>query len=81
LNRVEEKIEEGKTRCDPVKNPVATRWLLLFFLLKRRHFDLKNIKIDLDDPIKTRNRGLGPDWPPSWYENYAVDEVDKWNWY
>ena len=25
LNRVEEKIEEGKTRCDPVKNPVATR--------------------------------------------------------
>jgi hypothetical protein len=25
LDRVEEKIEEGKTRCDPVKNPVATR--------------------------------------------------------
>jgi hypothetical protein len=55
---VEEKIEEEKTKwVDLVKNPVATHWLL-FFLLKRRRFDLK--KIDPDDPIKTRDLSLGP---------------------
>jgi hypothetical protein len=40
--RIEEKIEKGKTRCDPAtqQDPVATRWLL-FFLLKQYRFDLK----------------------------------------
>jgi len=74
--RVEEKIEEGKIRCDSVdpvtrqdliKNPVATRWLL-FFLLKRHHFDLKKKNIDLSDPVKTRD--LEP-------ETRALDRVWK----
>jgi hypothetical protein len=29
--QVKEKIEERKTRQDPVKSPVATHWLLFFF--------------------------------------------------
>jgi len=43
--RVEEKIKEGKTRCDPVDPTRPTQKpgcnLLTFFLLKRRRFDLK----------------------------------------
>jgi hypothetical protein len=52
---VEEKIEEGKTRCDPVKNPIATRLLLFFFLLKRCRFNFFKKGIDLDDPIPGQN--------------------------
>jgi len=44
LGRVEEKIEEGKNRCDPARpdqklgcNPLT----FVFFLLKRRRFDFK----------------------------------------
>jgi len=48
--RVEEKMGEEKTWCDPVKNLVATRWLLFFFLLKRRHFNFFK-KINPDDPV------------------------------
>ena len=44
--------------CDPVKNPVATCWFL-FFLLKRRRFDLKKKRIDPGDPVKTQNPDLG----------------------
>ena len=70
--RVEEKTGEGNTRCDlatrqdPVANPL-TFILFFFFLLKRRRFDfLKKelIQSRPDDPVKTRNPGLGPGWPP-----------------
>jgi hypothetical protein len=52
--RVEEKTGEEKTQCDPVKNLVASRWLL--FLLKRRRFDLKK-KIDPDDSVNRSKPG------------------------
>jgi hypothetical protein len=43
--RVEEKMGEGKTRCDlarPGQDPVANLLtFFFFFLLKRRRFDLK----------------------------------------
>jgi hypothetical protein len=39
------------TRQDPVKNLVATHWLLFFFLLKRRYFDFFFKKIDSDDLV------------------------------
>jgi hypothetical protein len=47
--RVEEKIREGKTWRGPVKNLVATRWLLFFFFTKTTSFWFK--KIDPDDPV------------------------------
>jgi hypothetical protein len=57
------KIGEGKIRCDPAIpgqkpdcNPLT---FVLFFLLKRRRFDLKKI-----DSVKTRNLDLGPGCPP-----------------
>jgi hypothetical protein len=78
--RIEEKIGEGKTRCDPVtrltrqdpvKNPVAIRW---FFLLKRRHFDLK--KFDPDNPVTRKKPGtqvLDRAGHRAGYENHASD--------
>ena len=71
LGRVEEKTGEGKTWCDlagwpddPVANPLT---FFFFFLLKRRRFDFfkkELIQSRPDDPVKTRNPGLGPGWPP-----------------
>jgi len=60
LGRVEEKIGERKTRCN-LATWSKTRLQLIdfFFLLKLHRFDLKK-RIDLDDPIKTQNPGLGP---------------------
>ena len=58
------KNREKKTGCDPVdpvtwqdpvKNPVAIRWFLFLFLLKRYYFDFKK-KIDLDfQPDRSKN--------------------------
>jgi hypothetical protein len=45
---------EEKTQCDPVKNPVASCWLL--FLLKRRRFDLKK-KIYPDNSVNRSKPG------------------------
>jgi hypothetical protein len=68
--RVEEKTGEGKTRCDlatrqdPVANPLT--FIFFVFLLKRRCFDFfkkKLIQSRPDNPVKTRNPGLGPGWP------------------
>jgi hypothetical protein len=56
---VEKRIEEEKTQwVDLVKNPVATRWLLFFFI-KTTSFWFEK-KIDPDDPVKTRDLSLGP---------------------
>ena len=52
----------GLTRQNPVKNSVATRWLLFFFL-KRHRFDFFLNRDWLgrpDDPVKTRKPGLEP---------------------
>ena len=67
---VEEKIEEEKTQwVDLVKNLVATRWLL-FFLLKRRRFDLKK-KLTRMTRSKPRTWALDRAKP----ENYAHNSL------
>jgi hypothetical protein len=71
--QVEKKIDEGKTRCDPIDPPrpgCKPVDFCFFFLLKRRRFDFFFLRIDSADPIKpgdpakTRNPSLGPGWPP-----------------
>jgi len=55
--RAEEKIEEGKTWCDPVKNPVATRWF--FFFTKTMSFWFKKKWPGRSgDPVKNQNQVL-----------------------
>jgi hypothetical protein len=61
--QVEKKIDEGKTRCDPIDPPrpgCKPVDFCFFFLLKRRRFDFFKKKIDPADPVKTQNSGLGP---------------------
>jgi len=57
--RVEEKIEEGKTRHDPAtrltRSKTQLRPIYFFFLLKRCRFDFLK-KFDPDDPGLGRGR-------------------------
>jgi hypothetical protein len=46
------------------KNPFANP-LTFIFLLKRRRFEFFKKKIDIADPVKTRNLDLGPGRPSS----------------
>jgi hypothetical protein len=52
---------EEKTRCDPARPNKKPGYnpLTFYFLLKRRRFDFFKT-IDRDNPVKTRNPGLGP---------------------
>ena len=61
--RVEEKIGEGKTQCDPARpgqDSVANS-LTFVFLLKRRRFDCFKKRTNPADLVKTRNPGFGLD--------------------
>jgi len=66
--RVEEKIEEEKTRWPGWPSKTRSKAgcnslaFVFFFLLKRHRFDFKKMNWP-DDPVKTRNPGLGPGWP------------------
>jgi hypothetical protein len=68
------------TRQDPVKNPIATRWLL-FFLLKRRRFDFKK-KLTQATPSKPGTRALNQAGHQAGSKNYGSNNshalyVDK----
>jgi hypothetical protein len=63
-DRVEEKTDEGKTRCDPI-DPLRPGCKLVdfcfFFLLKRRSFDFFLKKLTRSNPVtrlKPRTRAL-----------------------
>jgi len=67
---------------DPVKNPVATRWL--FFLLKQRRFDFFK-KINPGKPVKTQwpgqnlepGPGTGPTTEPG-LKTMGINNILNW---
>ena len=81
--QVEEKIEEGKTRRDPVD---PTGWpgqksgcnpLTFVFLLKRCRFDFFKKRID---PVKTWNPGFRPGhvWNLCFYKSLWINTTKTW---
>jgi len=59
---------------DPVKNPVATCWFL-FFLLKRRRFDLKKTELTRSTWWPSQNPEPGP-WTGSGLKIIQLKYVD-----
>jgi hypothetical protein len=83
--RIEEKIGEGTTRCDPADPAPRSKTRLrsvnfcfFCFLLKWRHFDFflkENWLGQPSDPVKTQDPGLGPGRSPGWVWKLCLGQL------